>query len=100
MMHQPAFAPDPPTPTPDHALATALADELVLLTTMLSDLAYDLASDPQTLRRHLESLQAIDHITQSQTAIANILRSTDNPHTRLAEVTLEDMAQRLKNRLG
>ncbi|MGQ7500626.1 hypothetical protein ACTGXZ_11290, partial [Streptococcus suis] len=46
------------------ALAFALADGMVELTRMLSDLAFDLASDPATLRRHMHGLQAVDRITQ------------------------------------
>ena len=59
----------------DQQLAHALADELVELTRSLADLAYELGSDPDTLRRHMVSIQAVDRITQSQLAIADILRS-------------------------
>jgi hypothetical protein len=75
-------------------LARALADELVLASQMLCDLSYELGSDEATLRRHMASLQTIDHVTQIQLAIANLLR--DGPAASVADVTLADMAQRLQ----
>jgi hypothetical protein len=77
-----------------------LADELVGLTVALSELAYELGSDPDTLRRHMSSLQAVDRITQTQLAVADMLRSTAPIAERVAEVTLEDMAIRLREALG
>lgn len=78
------------------ALARALADELVALTGSLSELAYDLGSDAETLRRHMASLQAIDRITQTQLAIADILRSDDPAAARIDAVTLESLAASLR----
>lgn len=78
------------------ALAGALADELVLASKMLGELAYDLGSDDVTLRRHMASLQKVDHITQIQLAIADLLRHRDG-ESRLAGITLEDMALRLRH---
>lgn len=83
----------------DPALARALADELVGLTTQLSDLAYDLGSNSDTLRRHMESLQAIDHVTQVQLAIAELLRDDEPLAQRLASIPLQDLADRLTGRM-
>jgi hypothetical protein len=76
-------------------LAQALAAELVLASSMLADLAYDLGSDGDTLRRHMASLQRIDHITQMQLAIAELLRTGDGDGD-IGQVTLQDMADRLR----
>lgn len=84
----------------DRSLAHALADELVELTRSLADLAYDLGSDPDTLRRHMVSIQSIDRITQAQLAIADILRSEASVTARIDGVTLETLADRLRARVG
>ncbi|WP_394646487.1 hypothetical protein [uncultured Sphingomonas sp.] len=76
-------------------LAQALAAELVLASGMLADLAYDLGSDGDTLRRHMSSLQLIDRITQMQLAIADLLRDSKGEED-IAQVTLQDMADRLR----
>ncbi|GAA4212430.1 hypothetical protein GCM10022253_01880 [Sphingomonas endophytica] len=81
-------------------LAQALAAELVLASRMLADLAYDLGSDGATLRRHMASLQRIDHITQIQLAIADLLRTSNGADGDIAQVTLQDMADRLRTFLG
>lgn len=81
-------------------LAQALAAELVLASGMLADLAYDLGSDGDTLRRHMGSLQRIDHVTQMQLAIADLLRSADDAAPDIGQVTLQDMADRLRKFLG
>lgn len=75
-------------------LAQALAAELVLASRMLADLAYDLGSDGDTLRRHMGSLQRIDHVTQIQLAIADLLRDGEGGGD-FGQVTLQDMADRL-----
>ncbi|MEH3105293.1 MAG: hypothetical protein PGN12_15510 [Sphingomonas phyllosphaerae] len=77
-------------------LAQALAAELVLASSMLADLAYDLGSDGATLRRHMASLQRIDHITQIQLAIADLLRTSNGAADDIGQVTLQDMADRLR----
>lgn len=73
-------------------LAHALADELVALTTRLSDLAFELGSDPEVLRRHMEALQAIDFITQVQLTVADVLRGEASPDA----IGLEEVAGRLR----
>lgn len=83
----------------DPALAHALADELVALTSHLADLAYDLAGNADTLRHHMHSLQAIDRITQAQLAIADMLRATGNIDDRLKAVTLEDLGASVRDAL-
>lgn len=93
----PAAAPDATGVGP--ALAQALADEMVALTGVLSELAYDLGSDPDTLRRHMDSLQSIDRITQVQLALADVLRSGDTPAARIDAVTLESLAASLRDGL-
>lgn len=80
--------------------AAAIADELVALTTKLSDLAYDLGSDPVTVRRHMNSLQAIDLITQIQLALADFLRSDAPLPTRIAEIPVEELSASLGARLS
>jgi hypothetical protein len=77
------------------ALAHALADELAGLTTVLADLAYDLAANSETLRQHMHSLQAIDRITQAQLAMADVLRSSAPAEERVAAVTLEALGTSL-----
>jgi len=81
------------------ALAHALADALVALTAQLADLAFDLASRPDTLRHHMHSLQSVDRITQAQIAIADLLRSSAPIEHRLTAVTLEDLAANLTESL-
>ncbi|MEG8038406.1 hypothetical protein QP166_03260 [Sphingomonas sp. LR60] len=85
-----------PTAGVPRPLAQALAAELVLASSMLADLAYDLGSDDATLRRHMASLQRIDHITQIQLAIADLLRTSRGADSDIAQVTLQDMADRLR----
>lgn len=82
------------------ALAHALAEELVGLTSLLADLAYDLAGNPDTLRCHMQSLQDIDRITQTQLAIADVLRSSEPVETCLDAVTLDDLAGRLRRSIA
>lgn len=90
------YAPVPPcTCSVEPALAQALAAELVSLTGLLADLARDLASSPETLRRHMDKLQLIDLITQTQLAIAGVLDGQGGSAQRLAGVTLEGLAKRL-----
>ncbi len=92
------------TPTPaaaaPGALAQALADELVLASQLLAELAFDLASDEGTLRRHLTSLQQVDRVTQMQLAIAELLRGDMTGGAGLHAVTLDEMRQRIARRMG
>ena len=87
---------EPLDPLVEPALAYALADELVALTGQLAELAFELAAHPETLRRHMHSLQAVDRITQVQLAIADLLRSNAPMSEKLAMVTLEDLATTLQ----
>lgn len=87
-------------PGVEPALAHALADELVGLTGLLADLAFDLAGNPDTLRQHMHSLQAVDRITQAQLAVADLLRSTAPAEQRVATVTLEDLGARIRQNLA
>ena len=77
-------------------LGKALADELGIASRLLGELAYDLSSDEATLRRHLTSLQAIDHVTQIMLAVADLLRAEGDSAELLASVTLESTAGRLR----
>lgn len=81
-------------------LAKALAEELVLLTNELAQLAFDLGQDPNILRNHIETLQKVDLITQTQLGVADMLRSESNVSERLDDLTLEDMAKRLRASLN
>lgn len=80
--------------------ATAIAHELVDLTTRLSDLAFDLGSDQATLRRHMSSLQAIDLITQIQLALADLLRSEAPLSARIDDITVEALSASLRTRIS
>ncbi|MCT8002937.1 hypothetical protein NZL82_13730 [Sphingomonas sanguinis] len=84
----------------DRPLAHALAEELVELTRSLADLAYELASDADTLRRHMVGIQSVDRITQVQLAIADILRSDAPLSDRIDGVTLETLADSLRTRIA
>jgi hypothetical protein len=81
-------------------LAGALAEELVLASRILGDLAYDLGQDAETLRKHIGSLQAIDRVTQIQLVVADLLRDLDTHAATLGHVPLEDMAHRLRGSLA
>ncbi|MBN2973898.1 hypothetical protein JW805_17965 [Roseomonas aeriglobus] len=81
------------------SLPEVLAEELVLASKVLADLAYDLGADEATLRRHMTSLQKIDQLTQAQLAIAGVLRRIDEPQAALGEITLESMAARIRRSL-
>lgn len=87
-------------PGVEPALAHALADELVGLTGLLADLAFDLAGNPETLRHHMHSLQAVDRITQAQLAVAELLRSTAPAEQRVDAVTLEDLGASVREGLA
>jgi hypothetical protein len=82
------------------ALALALADELVDLTRLLDDLILDLVAHPETVRRHMHSLQAVDRVTQTQLAIAALLRAGDAIDEAVAAVPLGEMAARVRARLA
>lgn len=79
------------------SFANALAEELVIASRLLGDLAYDLGSDEATLRRHMTSIQAIDRITQMQLAIADLLRARRFDADALAALPLQEMVDRLMN---
>lgn len=77
------------------ALADALADELVALTAVLAAFAAELGADIEVVRRHMGALQAVDHISQVQLALADILRAHGSDRDRVAAVPLEALASRL-----
>jgi len=81
------------------ALARALADELDALGIIVSDLAEDLAGDPETVRRHMTSLQSVDRLSQTQRAIAELLRADGPLAERLAAVRLDSLSTALHARL-
>ncbi|MBB3692311.1 hypothetical protein [Sphingomonas sp. BK580] len=81
-------------------LALALAEELVFASNLLNELAYDLGSNSETLRRHMASIQRIDYVTQIQLAVAGLLRVDDASDTAIAAVTLQDMVDRLRATLA
>lgn len=85
------------TITLPRAFVDGLVAELVRAAGMLGDLAWELGDDPDTLRRHMNSLQQVDHITQIQLAVADLLRGADEPDAAVARITLEDMAVRLRD---
>lgn len=77
-------------------LGQAIAVELMKASHLLDELTYDLGSDPDTLRKHMASLQQIDRVTQIQVAAANLLRSTGTIEQGIGEITLEDVQARLR----
>ena len=79
----------------DRAGAEAIAGELLSLTTQLEALAAELGRDPATLRRHMESLQAIDLVGQVHRALADILRGAGPLESRLEAVPLDSLRHRL-----
>ncbi|WP_246616641.1 hypothetical protein [Sphingomonas yunnanensis] len=81
-------------------LALALAEELVFASNELNELAYDLGSNGETLRRHMASIQRIDYVTQIQLAVATLLRIDGASDTDLGAVTLQDMVDRLRATLA
>lgn len=81
-------------------LALALAEELVFASNMLNELAYDLGSNGETLRRHMASIQRIDYVTQIQLAVATLLRVEGASDADLGGVTLQDMVDRLRTTLA
>ncbi|WP_375249152.1 hypothetical protein [Sphingomonas sp.] len=86
-----------PAPTAiDRPLAEALAEELVIASRLLGELGYELGCDPETLRRHMTSLQKIDLITQMQLAVADVLRHAATSADVVSLVTLEETAARLR----
>lgn len=94
-MRSPDTTPNSQNEAADRTAATVVADELVCLTKALADLAYDLGSDHETLRRHMGSLQSIDLITQTQLALADFLRSEDSLESRLSAIMVESLARRM-----
>lgn len=81
-------------------LADALAEELVLAAQMLGELAFELGSDTDTLRRHMTALQKIDLVTQMQLAVVDMLRLSTDCEDALTMVTLEETAQRLRDTMA
>ncbi|MGK6323554.1 hypothetical protein ACMGDM_10745 [Sphingomonas sp. DT-51] len=81
-------------------LALALADELVVASNMLNELAFDLGSNGETLRRHMASIQRIDYVTQIQLAVVSLLRVDGPTRADIDAVTLQDMADRLRATLA
>jgi len=77
----------------------ALADELLLASQRLGELAYDLGSDNETLRRHMTSLQSVDEVTQHLLVVADLLRAGADGDA-IAKVPLADMAGRLQKALS
>ena len=82
--------------SPDRPLALALADALTTMTGTLAELASDLGGSPDTLRRHMASIQSVDLTTQGLHAIAGVLRSELPARERLEGVTLEALAAQLR----
>jgi hypothetical protein len=76
-------------------LADALAEELLVASRLLGELAFELGSDPATLRRHMASLQKIDLVTQMQLAVVDMLRISGDCEDAVASVKLEATASRL-----
>lgn len=58
-------------------LFAVLADELRRMSRSLEQLGEHLCSDPAVVMAHMNLLQQIDHIAQSQTSIADIIAAED-----------------------
>lgn len=80
---------------PSHEYLSALGEELRIASRMLNKLAFELTSDPDIVRRHMDALQQVDLVTQIQLQIADLLQSpcSDEEHSA---ISLEAMAERLR----
>lgn len=78
----------------------AIAEEMSALADRLCKLACVLASDPALAMRHMDELQSIDLMTQTQRALADVLRQDDAPLDRIARIPVEALAARLGTRLA
>jgi hypothetical protein len=77
----------------------AIADEMSDLADRLCKLACVLAQDPQVALRHIDDLQSIDLMTQTQRALADLLRQDDLPVDRVGRIPVEALAMRLLGRI-
>lgn len=82
------------------ALNRAIADEMSALADRLCKLACVLASDPAVVTQHMDELQSIDLMTQTQRALADLLRQDDAPADRIARIPVEALAMRLETRIA
>ncbi len=77
----------------------AIADEMSELADHLCKLACVLASDPELIVNYLDDLQAIDLMTQTQRALADLLREPGAPDAKIGQVRVQALADRLAARL-
>lgn len=80
--------------TREGRILALLAEEFDAVRAELERLGMALCVDPETARRHIHDLQALDHIGQRQAAIAAILRSPDRV-AAAGDARLEAVRQRL-----
>ncbi|HMO69525.1 MAG TPA: hypothetical protein PKE25_12915 [Novosphingobium sp.] len=73
----------------------AVAQMLAEISSEMEALGEALCHDPDFAARHMVELQAIDLISQKQRSLASLLEA-DCPVSAVAQVGLEDVAQRLQ----
>lgn len=81
------------------AFVRAVADEMSDLADRLCKLACVLARDPDLIVNYLDDLQAIDLMTQTQRALADVLREPGEPNSRINRIPVQALADRLAARI-
>lgn len=75
-------------------LLQKIADELEQMRGETEALGADLCSDADVVMRHLNALQCLDRLAQTQLALAKILRA-DDPSEALSKTDLHSLRDRL-----
>ncbi|MCC2602483.1 hypothetical protein [Sphingopyxis yananensis] len=81
---------------PNPSLLQKIADELENMRQETESLGALLCSDPDVALRHMNALQSLDLLAQTQLALAKILRA-ENPEDALANTDLHNLRERLMN---
>lgn len=81
---------------PNPSLLQKIADELENMRQETESLGAMLCSDPDVAMRHMNALQSLDLLGQTQLALAKILRAED-PDQALADTDLHNLRERLMN---
>lgn len=79
---------------PNPSLLQKIADELENMRQETESLGAMLCSDPDVAMRHMNALQSLDLLGQTQLALAKILRAED-PDQALADTDLHNLRERL-----
>lgn len=81
---------------PNPSLLQKIAEELENMRQETESLGTMLCSDPDVAMRHMNALQSLDLLGQTQLALAKILRAED-PDQALADTDLHNLRERLMN---